>query len=155
MAHALQPGTATAGRSWTLAREPAYQAYLVLYAGFIVLPIVAGLDKFFHLLVNWDAYLAPVVTEILPVSAHTFMLIVGVIEIAAGILTAALPRIGAYVVMLWLWGIIVNLLILGNYYDIALRDFGLSLAALALARLGQEYGRIFDPGPGPRARSQL
>src|ERR1043166_509047 len=125
---------ATARASSAVGR-PAYQAYLILYAGFVALPILAGLDKFFHLLVNWDQYLAPLVTEILPITAHTFMLAVGVIEIAAGVLVAVRPRLGAYVVALWLWGIIVNLLMMGTYYDIALRDFGLSLGALGLARL--------------------
>src|SRR5205823_7853842 len=104
--------------------------------------ILAGLDKFFHLLVNWDHYLAPLVTRILPVSDHVFMLVVGVIEIVAGLVVALWPRIGAYVVMLWLWGIIINLLLIPGYYDIALRDFGLSLGALALARLSHEmHGR--------------
>jgi len=111
--------------------------------GFAVLPVVAGLDKFFHGLVNWDAYLAPRVEQLLPVSGHTFMLAVGVIEIAAGLLVAFRPRVGAYVVAGWLWGIIVNLLLIPGFYDIALRDFGLSLGALALARLSRE----FDPAP--------
>src|SRR5207302_7251828 len=125
---------------------PAYQAYLILYVGFIVLPIVAGVDKFFDLLVNWHQYLTPLVTQTLPVTAHTFMCVVGVIEIAAGILVAIRPQIGAYVVMLWLWGIIVNLLLVPGFYDIALRDFGLSLAALALARLSREFGSILRLG---------
>src|SRR5436309_185615 len=105
MAHALNTITegrpAAAVRPSLLAAQPAYQAYLVLYVGFVVLPILAGLDKFFHLLVNWDRYLTPLVTQILPVSAHAFMLAVGVIEIAAGVLVALRPRVGAYVVMLW------------------------------------------------------
>lgn len=122
-----------------LAHRPAYQAFLILYAGFAVLPIIAGADKFFHLLVNWDMYLAPFVTRMLPISGHTFMLIVGVIEIAAGILVAFRPQIGAYVVALWLWGIIINLLMIPGFFDIALRDFGLSLGALALARLSHEF----------------
>jgi hypothetical protein len=126
------------GTFWSTAR-PIDQAHMVLYAGFVLLPIVAGADKFFHLLVNWDQYLAPVVTRLLPVSAHTFMLVVGVIEIAAGLLVAVRPRIGAYVVAIWLWGIIGNLLLFPGFYDIALRDFGLSLGALALARLSQEF----------------
>jgi hypothetical protein len=107
--------------------------------GFIALPIIAGVDKFFHRLVDWDMYLAPQVTQIVPLSAHNFMLIVGVIEIAAGLLVAIRPQIGAYVVALWLWGIIVNLLIIPGFYDIALRDFGLSLGALALGRLSQSF----------------
>jgi hypothetical protein len=128
-------------RKSSAAGRPAYQAYLILYAGFVALPILAGLDKFFHLLVNWDQYLAPVVTPIIPISGHVFMVLVGVIEVAAGVLVAVRPRIGAYIVVLWLWGIIVNLLLVSGFYDIALRDFGLSLGALALARLSQEFKR--------------
>jgi len=138
---------ATAARGTTLANRPAYQAYLVLYAGFVALPILAGVDKFFDLLANWDMYLAPVVTQTLPVTAHTFMQMVGVIEIVAGILVAFRPQIGAYVVALWLWGIILNLLLVPGFYDIALRDFGLSLGALALARLSREFGDALRPGP--------
>lgn len=126
--------------------RPAYQAFLFLYAGFIALPIVAGLDKFFHLLVNWDQYLAPVVTKMIPVTGHKFMLAVGVIEIAAGVVVAVRPQIGAYVVTVWLWGIIVNLLLIPGFYDIALRDFGLSLGALALARLSREFCGTRRPG---------
>ena len=124
-----------------LATSPAYQAYEILHVGFAVLPIVAGVDKFLHFLVNWDMYLAPLVTRILPVDGHTFMLAVGVIEVIAGLLVAFWPRAGGYVVMLWLWGIIVNLLLIPGYFDIALRDFGLSLGALALARLSEQHGR--------------
>jgi hypothetical protein len=139
MAHALETETPVRPAS-VFASRPAYQAYLILYAGFVALPILAGLDKFGQLLVNWDIYLAPVVTRVVPVTAHTFMLVVGVIEIAAGILVALRPQIGAYVVALWLWGIILNLLLVPGFYDIALRDFGLSLGALALARLSREFG---------------
>jgi hypothetical protein len=126
-------------RASVLAERPAYQAYLILYVGFVALTILAGLDKFFGLLVNWEQYLAPVVTSLLPFSGHAFMLAVGVVEIAAGLLVAFWPRVGGYVVALWLWGIIVNLLLVPGYYDIALRDFGLSLGALALARLSREF----------------
>jgi len=135
-----RPTTAT---SLTAAR-PAHQAYLILYAGFIVLPLVAGLDKFFDLLVDWEQYLAPVATQTLSVSPHVFMCAVGVIEIIAGLMVAFRPQIGAYVVALWLWGIIVNLMLIPGYYDIALRDFGLSLGALALARLSREFGSILS-----------
>ena len=131
----------TAKPTAAIAALPSRQAYLILYAGFTLLPILAGLDKFFHLLVNWDMYLAPLATSVLPVSAHTFMLIVGVIEIAAGLLVFFRPQFGAYVVALWLWGIILNLLLIPGFYDIALRDFGLSLGALALARLSVEFNR--------------
>ena len=134
----VRPTVADSGIS-TLTTRPAYQSYLMVLTGFAVLPMIAGVDKFLHLLANWDQYLAPLATQILPVSGHTFMLAVGVIEIAAGLLVAFRPRIGAYVVALWLWGIIANLLLIPGFYDIALRDFGLSIGALALARLSQEY----------------
>ncbi|PYM78809.1 MAG: hypothetical protein DME13_28010, partial [Candidatus Rokuibacteriota bacterium] len=96
-------------------------------------------DKFFQLLTNWDQYLAPAIVRMLPVAAHTFTLVVGVIEIVAAALVAVKPRFGAYVVTAWLWGIIVNLLLIPGYYDIALRDFGLSLGALALGRLAEQF----------------
>src|SRR5438477_6757381 len=110
MAHAFDTRSAHPMTGHADLARPAFQAYLILYAGFIALPILAGLDKFFHVLVNWDQYLAPLVTQIVPVTPHTFMLVVGVIEIVAGILVAIRPQIGAYVVALWLWGMIVNLL---------------------------------------------
>jgi hypothetical protein len=119
--------------------DRARQAFRILHVGFVVAPILAGLDKFFEVLVDWDRYLAPVATDVLPVSGHSFMLAVGVIEIAAGVLVAFRPRIGGYVIAVWLWAIILNLLVAGDYFDIALRDFGLSLAALALARLAEAY----------------
>ena len=121
------------------ATHPAYQAYHILHAGFTLTPIIAGVDKISHLLVNWDKYLAPALASASPVRAHTLILGIGVIEILAGLLTWIRPRIGAYVVMAWLWAIIVNLLMIPGYYDIALRDFGLSLGALALARLSTEF----------------
>jgi hypothetical protein len=119
--------------------ESAYHAYRILQFAFTVAPIVAGLDKFFHLLVNWDMYLSPIIPRVLHVSAHSFMMAVGVIEIVAGLLVAFKPRIFAWVVAAWLWGIIINLLTIPGFYDIALRDFGLSLGAAALAKLAQEY----------------
>jgi hypothetical protein len=121
------------------ASSPTYQAYQILHVGFAVLPIVAGLDKFFHILVNWDIYLAPIVVRLSPISGHRLMMIIGVVEIVAGILVAMRPRLGAYVVMAWLWGIIIDLLLLSGYYDVALRDFGLSLGALALARMSMDF----------------
>jgi uncharacterized membrane protein YphA (DoxX/SURF4 family) len=121
------------------ASSPAYQAYQILHLAFVVAPVIAGLDKFFHLLVNWDMYLAPVIARLSPIGGHGLMLLVGVIEIAAGILVALKPRIGAYVVSAWLLGIVINLLIIPGFFDIALRDFGLSLGALALGRLSQEF----------------
>jgi uncharacterized membrane protein YphA (DoxX/SURF4 family) len=123
------------------ASSPAYQAYWILHFGFTVAPILAGLDKFFHLLVNWDQYLPGVVANASPVPPHTLMLVVGVIEIVAGIGVWFKPRIFAYIVAAWLALIIINLLLIPGYFDIALRDFGLFLAALALARLSQQFSR--------------
>ena len=118
-------------------RNPTFQAFALLRTVFTVAPILFGLDKFFDILTDWNQYLAPWINDIVPGSATTAMEIVGVIEVAAGILVALAPRIGAYVVALWLLGIIVNLLSLPGYYDVALRDFGLLVAALALGRLAQ------------------
>jgi uncharacterized membrane protein YphA (DoxX/SURF4 family) len=117
-------------------RDPATQAYLLLRIAFIVAPILFGIDKFANVLTDdWTKYLATQFNDILPGSAETGMHIVGVVEIAAGLLVAVAPRIGGLVVAGWLAGIIVNLLILGGYGDIALRDFGLLIGALALNRL--------------------
>ena len=129
--------------------DRARQAFRILHVGFVVAPVLAGLDKFFDLLVDWDRYLAPVATDLLPVSAHTIMLVVGVVEIAAGVLVALRPRIGGYVVAAWLWAIIVNLLVLGDFFDVALRDFGLSLGALALARLAEAFATSGRAAPAP------
>lgn len=118
---------------------PSYQAYQILHVGFVAAPVIAGIDKFLHLLVNWDIYLAPEIAKLSPVGGHGLMLAIGVIEIIAGLLLAFRPRIGAYVVAFWLWGIIINLLLIPNFFDVALRDFGLSLGALALARLSREF----------------
>jgi len=116
-----------------------YQAFEILHWGFVAAPVLAGLDKFLGLLTNWDAYLAPAFAKLSPLSVHGTMQVVGVIEIAAGVVVALKPRIGAYVVAAWLVGIIVNLLLTGHFYDIALRDFGLCLGALALGRLSESY----------------
>ena len=118
---------------------PAYQAYQILHVGFVVAPIVAGLDKFFNVLTDWHQYLAPFVADL--VGASTFMAVGGVVEIVAGIGVALRPRIFAYVVAAWLGGIILNLLLIPGYYDIALRDLGLALGALALGRLSQQFDR--------------
>jgi hypothetical protein len=123
------------------ANSPARQAYRILHFGFTVAPILAGLDKFTHLLVDWDQYLPGVVARVSPIPSHTLMLIVGVIEIVAGIGVALKPRIFAYVVAAWLALIITNLLMIPGYFDVALRDFGLLLAALALARLSQQFSQ--------------
>ena len=127
-------------------RNPAYQAYQILHLGFTVAPIIAGADKFFHLLINWDNYLAPVVSRALGGHGHTFMLVVGVIEIIAGIGVLLRPRVFSYVVAAWLLGIIANLLLFPPshpfpHYDVALRDLGLCLGALALGRLSGRFAR--------------
>jgi uncharacterized membrane protein YphA (DoxX/SURF4 family) len=137
MATAMTDGATVSGTT----AEPAYQAYQILHWGFVAAPIIAGTDKFMHLLTNWDEYLAPAIAQMLPISGHAFMLVVGVIEIVAGLLVAVRPRIGAYVVAGWLVGIMLNLIIRGHALDIVLRDFGLCLGALALARLATTYDR--------------
>jgi hypothetical protein len=124
-----------------LSRRPAYQAYRCLHIGFVVLPILAGLDKFFQIMTNWDMYLAGPIERMLPVSGHTFMVASGVVEIAAGLLVAILPRVGAWVVAGWLGGIVLNLLIARNFYDVALRDVGLIFGAVALGLLAREFKR--------------
>ncbi len=120
-------------------QNPGYQAYQLLHIGFTAAPILFGLDKFFNLMTDWTQYLAPVVANIIP--ANTFMLIVGVVEIVAGLLVFFKPNIGAYIVALWLLGIIINLVLVTGFLDVALRDFGLLLGALALARLSVVYAR--------------
>ncbi|HEX7070007.1 MAG TPA: hypothetical protein VF190_04340 [Rhodothermales bacterium] len=117
---------------------PVDQAYQILHLGFTVAPIIAGLDKFFNLLTDWTQYLAPFIGDM--VGDQTFMYIVGVIEIVAGIGVAIKPKIFAYVVSAWLVGIILNLLLLPGYFDVALRDLGLALGALALGRLASARG---------------
>jgi uncharacterized membrane protein YphA (DoxX/SURF4 family) len=145
------PSQQTSGLRAVLERakvDPAYQAFLTLRVGFAVLPIVMGLDKFFNNLVNWEHYLAHWIANISPLSATGTMHVVGVIEIAAGVLVALKPRYFAYLVAAWLGGIILNLLTYSGFYDIALRDFGLMLGALTLGRLAS----MFDPPLTGRAR---
>jgi uncharacterized membrane protein YphA (DoxX/SURF4 family) len=120
-------------------RDPRYQAFSLLRLAFTVAPIAFGLDKFFNVLVDWPNYLAPWINDIAPGSGQQFMYVVGAVEIVAGISVALKPRYGAYVVAGWLAGIIVSLLTYSGFYDIALRDFGLMLAALTLARLASVY----------------
>ncbi|MGH3967860.1 MAG: DoxX family membrane protein [Mycobacterium sp.] len=120
--------------------DPTFSAYLLLRTVFTIAPIVFGLDKFFNLLTHphhWSMYLAPWINDIVPGTADQCMYLVGVIEIVAGVLVAVAPRIGAWVVAAWLAGIIIDLLTLSGYYDVALRDFGLLVGAVALARLAQ------------------
>ena len=112
---------------------------MILRSAFTIAPIVFGADKALHVLVNWDRYLAPTIAHLSPFSVHQTMYVVGVIEIIAGVVVAVAPRIGAPIVSLWLLGIIVNLLLIPGYYDVALRDFGLFLAAVALWRLSIAY----------------
>ena len=128
------PGAVRADR-----RDPRYQAFAIMRVAFTVAPIAFGLDKFFNILVDWPIYLAPWINDIVPGSGQDFMYFVGVTEIVAGVAVALKPRYGAYVVAAWLGGIIVNLLTYSGYYDIALRDFGLLLGALTLARLAAVY----------------
>jgi hypothetical protein len=118
---------------------PSYQAYQILHIAFTVAPLVAGVDKFFHFLVNWDMYLAPIVPRTLGMSGHTIMLGIGVVEVIAGLIVAVAPRIGGLIVGIWLLGIVVNLLAVPGYFDIALRDFGLALGAFALSRISVDY----------------
>lgn len=127
----------------TLGRGPAYQAFLVLRTAFVVAPIVFGADKFTNWMVDWDRYLAPVLSDPLPVSPDQAMYLVGIIEIVAGIVVALHPRLGGAVVAVWLLGIILNLVLLGDYWDVALRDVGLLAGAVALQRLATAY----DPRP--------
>jgi hypothetical protein len=119
--------------------DPAFQAFWLLRIGFIVAPILFGLDKFAHVLVDWDIYLAPEFADLFNAEPHTLMYLVGAIEILAGLIVAFWPRFGGYLVAAWLAGIIVNLLIQADFYDIALRDFGLLIGALALARLATAF----------------
>ena len=139
MAQAISNSMGVASRTGESVSSPGYQAFQILRTGFTVAPIVAGLDKFLHLLVNWDQYLPAFVNNLTGGHGHQLMLAVGVIEIVAGLGVAFKPRLFAYVVSAWLLLIVANLLMIPGYFDVALRDFGLSLAALALARLSQEY----------------
>jgi hypothetical protein len=119
--------------------NPAYQAFRALQLGFVAAPILAGADKFLNLLTDWQQYLWSGVTDILGISPALFMGVVGVVEIAAGVLVAVRPRLGGYVVAVWLVGIILNLLLVGGFLDIALRDLGLAIGAFALARLATGF----------------
>jgi hypothetical protein len=119
--------------------DPRYQAFALLRVAFIVAPIAFGLDKFFNVMVDWPTYLAPWINDVVPGSGQDFMYVIGAIEILAGVIVALRPRYGAYVIAAWLGAIIVSLLTYSGYYDIALRDFGLMLGALTLARLAVVY----------------
>lgn len=111
------------------------EAYSLLLFGFVAAPILAGLDKFFHLMVDWDKYVAPFVDALLGGYGSQFMMVAGVVEIVAGIGMWVRPRLFSYIVAAWLGGIILNLLLIPGFFDVALRDLGLLLGALALGRL--------------------
>jgi hypothetical protein len=126
-------------RSRSTSADPAYQAFLLLRTVFTVAPIAFGLDKFANVLADWPTYLAPWIDELVPGTAQQAMYAVGVVEILAGVVVAVAPRFGGWLVAAWLAGIIVNLLTIPGFYDIALRDFGLLVGAVALARLATRY----------------
>jgi len=121
--------------------DPRYQAFVLLRIGFTLLPLVMGIDKFFNSLTNWPQYLADWIDNIIPGTAQQLMYVVGGVEILAAIIVAIRPRVGAYIVAAWLAGIIINLVSYGEWYDIAVRDFGLMLGALTLGRLASVYDR--------------
>jgi uncharacterized membrane protein YphA (DoxX/SURF4 family) len=121
--------------------DPRYQAFALMRVAFTVAPIAFGLDKFFNVMVTWPTYLAPWIDDIVPGSGQDIMYVVGAVEIVAGLAVALKPRVGALLVAAWLGAIIVNLLTYSGFYDIALRDFGLLLGALTLARLAAVYDR--------------
>jgi hypothetical protein len=131
--------TASLPTGQRLKADPTLQAFWLLRIGFTVAPILFGMDKFFGVLTDWDRYLAPVINDIVLGTSQQAMYAVGVIEIVAGLAVALKPRFGGYLVAAWLGGIIVNLLLIPGHYDIALRDFGLLLAALTLARLATAF----------------
>lgn len=122
-----------------LSSDKAYQAYRILQFAFIVAPIIAGLDKFFYLLTDWSQYISPMASGYLYGHDRLFMSAVGVVEIIVGLGVFFRPKIFSYIVALWLLAIIVNLVLTGKFYDIALRDLGLFLGAISLGRLSQKY----------------
>ena len=129
------PAPSTGWSSHALARaktDPVYGAFVLLWLGFIAIPLIMGLDKFFNVLTNWESYLAPW-------SAHGTMMAIGVVEIIAAIAMILRPRYAAWIVSLWLAGIVINLLTYSGFYDVALRDFGLMVAAIALGLLARGY----------------
>lgn len=133
--------TRPAGISLLTNGSGADRAFFLLRTVFVIAPIAFGLDKFFDILTEWDSYLAPWINNIVPGNAHQAMLVVGVIEIVAGLAVAIAPRFGALLVAAWLGGIILNLVTMGEFYDVALRDFGLLVSALALAALAFDRDR--------------
>jgi uncharacterized membrane protein YphA (DoxX/SURF4 family) len=125
----------------TAKADPRYQAFVIMRIGYTVLPIVMGIDKYFNGLTHWPKYLADWIDNIIPGTAQQFMYVVGGIEIVAGLIVLLKPRIGAYIVAAWLAGIVINLFSYGEWYDVAVRDFGLMLGALTLGRLASVYDR--------------
>jgi hypothetical protein len=140
MAHTTAP-ISSSPVGTDLGKDPAHSAYVLLRLGFIALPLLMGLDKFTNLLTDWPHYLAPWLTDILPFSAQTAMYLIGIVEIVAAVAMVIRPRWAAWVVALWLAGIIINLLTYSGFYDVALRDFGLLIAAVTLGLLAQKYNR--------------
>jgi hypothetical protein len=141
--------TAERGLLRTRMKDDVYQSFVILRSAFTVAPILFGLDKFFNIMVEWPHYLAPWINDMVPGDAQSFMYVVGVIEIIAGLVVAFAPHLGGYLVAAWLSGIVVSLLTGQNpdHYDIALRDVGLALAALSLARMATGLrGRSNDVG---------
>jgi uncharacterized membrane protein YphA (DoxX/SURF4 family) len=118
-------------------RTGAQAAFQLLRVGYFILPVLAGLDKFFHVMSDWTMYLATPIEKALPIPAEAFMAYVGIVEIAAGLMVLIAPRFGAWIVAAWLGGITLNLLLPPGYYDIALRDFGLMLGAIALGLMAK------------------
>jgi hypothetical protein len=140
---AIATGSLSAGER--IKRDPTFQAFWLLRVGFTVAPILFGIDKFTYVLTNWDKYLAPWVNDLVPGTAHQAMYAVGAIEIVAGLAVLRTPRFGGYLVAAWLLGIIVNLVSIGGFGDVALRDVGLLLAALTLARLATAFPNAHRP----------
>jgi hypothetical protein len=141
MATITVPRTTAAPAARRELSNPVFQAFALLRIGFTIAPILFGLDKFADWLVDWRIYLAPELNDLIPGNAHQAMLAVGAIEIVAGLVVALKPKLGGYLVAAWLGGIIVNLLLQADFYDVALRDFGLMLGALTLARLATAFDR--------------
>ena len=145
--HDATASRSTPGFAALRGREAGYQAFLLLRVTFAVAPIAFGLDKFFNVMVDWPIYLAPWINDLAPGSGQDFMYLVGGVEILAGVLVVIKPRYGAPVVAAWLAGIIVNLLTVPGFYDVALRDFGLLLGALTLTRLALTYDAPLKRNP--------
>lgn len=153
--HTVNPGYIhRAGAVWQRAcSDPAYGGFALLRFGFALIPLWMGADKFFNAMTYWPGYLAPWIVGLLPFSAQTALHVVGGIEIAAGCAVAIKPRYAGYVVTLWLAGTIINLLTYSGFYDVALRDFGLLVGALTLARLASVYDPSLCHRAGQRTAS--